>query len=220
MKTLIIIPARFDSSRYPGKPLVKINNKELVLWVFDKCKELKNKNTDVLIATDDKKIANLAKKRKADVYINVQGDEPLIKSIDIKKVISTKKKFPNKVICGYSRLNENENPNNINIPKVVLNNKKELIYISRSAIPASKKKSEKIIFFKQVCIYAFNKKELKKFHSTKKSKIEKIEDIEILRFLEKDEKIQMVELSPATYAVDTPSDLIRIKKILKKNTKN
>ena len=126
MKTLIIIPARFDSSRYPGKPLVKINNKELVLWVFDKCKELKNKNTDVLIATDDKKIANLAKKRKcrhimtskncltgtdrvaevatkikADVYINVQGDEPLIKSIDIKKVISTKKKFLNIVICGY-----------------------------------------------------------------------------------------------------------------------
>ena len=116
MTTSIIIPARYGSSRYRGKPLVKILGKEMVLRVADICRKIKNVN--VFIATDSKKIANVAKKNGYDyiftssncltgtdrvaeaskkirskIYINVQGDEPTIDPKDIKKVIETKKNF-------------------------------------------------------------------------------------------------------------------------------
>ena len=110
MKTSIIIPARYGSSRYRGKPLVKILGKEMVLRVADICRKVKN--AKVFIATDSKKISNVAKKKgydyiltsnscltgtdrvaeasnkiKSKIYVNVQGDEPTIKPNDIKKVI-------------------------------------------------------------------------------------------------------------------------------------
>lgn len=242
MKILIVIPARYKSSRLPGKPLKKIKNKELILWVLEVCKKIINSNIKVIVATDNNKIhrfvkkknfnsimtsskcltgtdrvAHVAKKIKSDIYINVQGDEPLIKPFDIIKVIKEKKKNPNKIICGYSSLNKKENQDNKNIPKVVLNLKKELIYISRSTIPSNKKNNKvKNNFFKQVCIYAFNKKELNLFSSRKKTPLEKIEDIEILRFIELGRPVKMVKLSQNSYAVDTLGDIKKIEKIFKK----
>ena len=100
-----------------------------------------------------------------------------------------------------------------------MNSKNELIYISRSVIPSSKSETGlKFTFLKQVCIYAFNKKELKKFYSYKKTPLEKCEDIEILRYLEKGFKIQMIKLNPENYAVDTQQDLIKVEKIFKKRS--
>ena len=163
MTTSIIIPARFGSSRYRGKPLVKILGKEMVIRVADICNKIKN--AKVFVATDSKKIANVVKKYgykyiftstncltgtdrvaeaskkiRSKIYINVQGDEPTINPNDIKKVIKTKKKFPNHVICGYDKVHDFENPKNINLPKVVVNSKGELIYISRALVPGAKKK--------------------------------------------------------------------------------
>jgi 3-deoxy-manno-octulosonate cytidylyltransferase (CMP-KDO synthetase) len=242
MKTLIVIPARFKSSRFPGKPLKKIHKKEMVLWVLDACKKILNKQTDLIVATDDKKIFNFVKKNKfksimtssncltgtdrvaevskkikADIYINVQGDEPLIKSNDIKKIINSKRNNPKKIICGYTKINKNENVKNVNIPKIILNKKEELIYISRATIPSSKNSQiNSYEFLKQVCIYAFNRNELKKFYSKRKSILEAIEDIEIIRFLEMGEKIQMVKLSSGSYAIDTIEDLKKVENIIKK----
>jgi len=241
VRTLIVIPARFKSSRLPGKPLKKILRKELILWVLNVCKNLINKSTNLIVATDNKKIYNLVKKNKftpimtstkcltgtdrvaevskkidSDIYINVQGDEPLIKPSDIRKVINEKKKNQDKVICGYSRLDKAENQNNTNIPKVVINQKNELIYISRSPVPQSKNKSLKINYLKQVCIYGFSKKDLNVFSSRKKTPLEKIEDIEILRFIEKGKKIKMVKLTQNSFAVDTQQDIKKIENYLKK----
>lgn len=239
MTTSIIIPARYGSSRYRGKPLVKILGKEMVLRVADICRKIKN--VKVFIATDSKKIANVAKKKGYDyiftsttcltgtdrvaeaskkirskIYINVQGDEPTINPKDIKKVIKTKKKFPNHVICGYDKVHDFENPKSLNLPKVVVNSKGELIYISRALVPGAKKTNQKIQYHKQVCIYAFNKKQLKKFYSAKKkSETESIEDIEILRFFDLNEKIKMVKLNSNSVAVDEISDVNKAEKLLK-----
>lgn len=184
MSTSIIIPARFGSNRYRGKPLVKILGKEMVIRVADICSKIKN--VKVFVATDSKKIANVVNKNgynyiftssscltgtdrvaeasnkiRSKIFVNVQGDEPTINPKDIKKVIEAKKKFPNYVICGYDKVHNFENPLSINLPKVVVNSKGELIYISRALVPGAKKTNQKIQYHKQVCIYAFNKRQLK-----------------------------------------------------------
>ena len=218
MSTIIIIPARFGSSRYKGKPLVKILGREMILRVADICSKVVKKN-NLYIATDSKKIAKVVKKSgyntimtskqcltgtdrvaqaskkiSGKIFINVQGDEPTIKPKDIRKVINTKKKFPNHVICGFDKISKLEDPKNINLPKVVVNSKNDLLYISRSLIPGSKKKDNNSSFFKQVCIYGFNKTQLLKFNKKKKkSQIEKIEDIEILRFFDLNEPIKIYD---------------------------
>ena len=91
-----------------------------------------------LTGTD--RVAEAALKIKSKIFINVQGDEPTINPNDIKKVIRVKLKNKNHVVCGYDKLQKFDDPKNINLPKVVMNEKKELIYISRSVIPGSKKK--------------------------------------------------------------------------------
>lgn len=240
MTVSIIIPARYNSTRFRGKPLVKILKREMILRVADICLKIVD-TKNLFIATDDKKIARTVKKAKYNVlmtssncltgtdriaeaskkidskiYINVQGDEPAINPKDIKKIISAKKKFPNHVICGYDKVQKNEDPNSINLPKVVINEKQELIYISRALIPGSKKKIKNYQYLKQVCIYAFNKKELKKFTLKKrKGKIERIEDIEILRFFDLGIKIKMIRLTSNSIAVDEKKDVKKVEKLLK-----
>ena len=166
MNLAIIIPARYGSTRYKGKPLVKILGREMILRVADICSKVVRKK-NLFIATDSKKISEVVKKNnynfiktskscltgtdrvgqaskkiRAKIIINVQGDEPLINPKDIKKIIKAKKKFPNHVICGFDRVHKFENPYSVNLPKVVVNSKNDLIYMSRSPIPGSKKKSE------------------------------------------------------------------------------
>jgi 3-deoxy-manno-octulosonate cytidylyltransferase (CMP-KDO synthetase) len=242
MTTSIIIPARYGSSRYRGKPLVKILGKEMVIRVAEICSKIKN--AKVYVATDSKKIASVVKqygynyiftssscltgtdrvaeasiKIRSKIFINVQGDEPTINPKDIKKVIDTKKRFPNHVVCGYDKVHNFENPSSINLPKVVVSSKGELIYISRALVPGKKNINQKIQYYKQVCIYAFNKKQLKKFYSMKKkSETENSEDIEILRFFDLNEKIKMVKLNSNSVAVDEIADVKKAEKLLiKKN---
>ena len=242
MKIIIVIPARLKSSRFPEKPIKKILGIPMIIRVARICEKI-IKREKIIIATDAKKILRLveeyefkgiltskscltgtdrvseiASKVHANIYINVQGDEPLILPKDIKKIIEAKIKNKNKIICGYSEISNDINPNSNSIPKVVMNEKNELIYISRSLIPGSKKKLTK--YNKQVCIYAYDKKELNLFRNFKrKSKIEYLEDIEILRFYEFNKKILMVKTSGNSIAVDYPTDIKKVEKKLLKNDK-
>ena len=245
MKKIIIIPARYKSSRFPGKPLKKILGKEMVIRVADICSKILKKK-EIIVATDDNRIKKtcerfkynsvitskscktgtdkcfeIAKKIKADFYINVQGDEPLIKSSDILKIIKAKQKFKNHVICGYTNINLSE-AKSANVPKVLINDTSDLIYMSRSLIPGSKttKIQKKIKFLKQVCIYAFNYNELKAFYKFgKKGHLEKIEDIEILRFFEIHIPIKMILLSNSSIAVDVKQDVKKVEKYLSNEKK-
>lgn len=241
MGLAIIIPARYGSTRYKGKPLVKILGREMILRVADICSKVVTKK-NLFIATDSKKISEVVKKNnynfiktskscltgtdrvgqaskkiRAKIIINVQGDEPLINPKDIKKIIKAKKKFPNHVICGFDRVHKYENPYSVNLPKVVVNSKNDLIYMSRSPIPGSKKNQKEKKFHKQVCIYAFNKTQLNKYcKNRKKSEIEMIEDIEILRFFDLNIKIKMIRLNSRSIAVDEKSDVKKVEKQLLK----
>lgn len=246
MNSAIIIPARYGSSRYKGKPLVKILNREMVLRVADICSKVVGKK-NLYVATDSKKISKVVHKAgykflmtskkcltgtdrvaeaslkiKSKIYVNVQGDEPTINPRDIKSIIKAKIKYPNHVICGYDKVHKFDDVSSSYLPKVVVNSKKELIYISRAVVPATKKINKNgllinknINYYKQVCIYAFNRNELKKFYSKKKkSETEKIEDIEILRFFDLDVKIKMIKLNSNSVAVDTINDVKKAEKLI------
>ena len=197
MSVSIIIPARFGSSRYRGKPLVKILGREMVLRVADICKKIKN--VKVFIATDSKKIANVvekngyeyiftssacltgtdrvaeaSKKIRSKIYVNVQGDEPTIDPSDIIKVINAKKKFPNHVICGYDKVHDFEKAESLNLPKVVVNSKGELIYISRALVPGSKKKIKRFNIINKFVFMHLIKNNLKNFILIKKKVKQKV----------------------------------------------
>ena len=242
MKACVIIPARFNSSRFPGKPLIKLCGKEMILWVAEICSKAVD-ISNVFIATDDNRISNLvsqsgfqailtspdlltgtdrvaeaSKNLDYEIYVNVQGDEPLIDPDDILKAIELKSKYPESVINSYCSITKDENPNNLNIPKVVMKENYDLIYISRAKIPKSKNNDEDQIYKKQVCIYSYNNSDLDKFLSYgRKSKTEKIEDIEILRFFELNINIKMFKASKSSLAVDIPEDVKKVENALGKH---
>ncbi|MEM6523606.1 MAG: 3-deoxy-manno-octulosonate cytidylyltransferase [Bacteroidota bacterium] len=241
MRVVGIIPARYKSSRFPGKPLASILGKPLVIRVAEIVSK-KIDQEDLYIATDDKRIKTVVEKYgfnvimtpttcktgtdrvyeaskliEADIYINIQGDEPVINPNDIQLIIDSKKKNFNHVVNGYCQIKENEDPSNTDLPKVVMTSSNRLLYMSRLPIPGNKTALTEGDFNKQVCIYGFNSHELKLFASTdSKTPIEAREDIEILRFLELDYPVFMVKVSRSSIAVDRPEDVERVELELKK----
>ncbi len=242
MKTVALIPARYKSSRYPGKPLVELLGKPMILWVADVTAKALGKES-VYVATDDEKIAAVVRAAgyqavmtssaaltgtdrlaeasehiDADIYINVQGDEPLVNPADIIQIRDVKLANPGMVINGYSWISPAEDPGSVNIPKVITNEKNELVYMSRNPLPGYKEPGRAPAKYKkQVCIYAFNRAELSAFKAFgRKSELEWSEDIEILRFLELDRRVLMVETSPGSLAVDIPEDVEPVENALRK----
>lgn len=231
-KVLGIIPARFKSTRFPGKPLVRILDKPLIIHVSEKVEAALGKENFV-VATEDQRIIDeverwgyravlttdkpktgtdrlweVAQMIPASIYLNIQGDEPMVKPDDILKIYEAKRLFPDYIINGYCPLNKNEDPNSVNIPKVIMNEKEELIYMSRLPLPGIKGRLDKPEYLKQVCIYAFNYNELRAYGERgTKTHLESFEDIEILRFLELGYKIKMVQTSGFSLAVDVPADV-------------
>ena len=246
MKIIAIIPARMGSSRFPGKPLTPILGKPMILWVAEICSHALSIES-VFIATDDSRIkevveragfkavmtsekaltgtdriADAANQIDADIYINVQGDEPLLDPKDILSIIESKKKYPNEIINGYCKISDNENSDSLNIPKVVFNENNQMVYMSRHLIPGTKSKDFKPAnYYKQVCIYAFSKKDLLNYVDFgRKGTLELYEDIEILRFLDIGIPIRLVETNNASMAVDVPEDVVRVEEEIIRQRKN
>ena len=235
----IVIPARYKSNRFPGKPIIDINGIPMVIRVANIASQVVPKE-NIYIATDDERISDVVEKygynyimttdcltgtdrvaqasRLIDknIILNIQGDEPLLDPNDIRKVINMKLKYSNSVINCMSRFDSTEATNR-NIPKVVSNFNNDLIYMSRSAIPGTKYGHSKKTY-KQVCIYAFTKDELNKFYEygleNGKSQLEWTEDIEVLRFVELGMKVKMVETFGTTQAVDVPDDVDKVLELL------
>ena len=239
IKPVIIIPARYESSRLPGKALKYIEGKTMLQRTFEKCIEALSKQ-DVYIATNNLKIkkhcenfganvlmtstscltgtdriAEASKYINCDVVINVQGDEPIINPADIIKVIDTAREYPGEIINGMAIIETLDEFVNPSIPKVVTRPDGKLLYMSRAAIPTTKKLKFETAW-KQICIYAFPVDSLKTFaQQDNKTSLEQIEDIEILRFVEMGYDVRMIKLSGSSFAIDTPEDLKKIRKYIR-----
>lgn len=246
MRTIGLIPARYQSSRFPGKPLVELLGKPMIIWVAQLTAQALGKE-NVYVVTDSEKIKRVvedfgfnalmsskdaltgtdrlweaAQQVKADIYVNVQGDEPLLNPLDIIKVVEAKKKYTNEVINAMCPILDGQDPGNVNIPKVVVTQDRRMVYMSRLAVPGTKSpETAPKRYWKQVCVYAFNYNELKAFGSFgRKSYFEGFEDIEILRFLELNIPVRMVESSGDSRAVDIPEDVAVVEKILERKLGN
>ena len=245
MKVLGLIPTRLGSSRLPSKPLLEINNIPLIIHTYKRAK-LSKKLDDLIICCDDKKIFKVAKKFNAkciltskhhnngteritegllkqkidyDLIVDIQGDEPLISPDHIDKIVDFhKKNISTDIILPTLKIKLADNQNLI---KVVTDNKKNVLYLSRAKIPVEFKKKNPF-YKKHLSIISFKKKALIEYSSTKKSNLEKIEDIELLRALEIGLKIKTIDLIGDSFSVDVIEDFIKAKekfktdKILKK----
>ena len=239
-KACVVIPARYASTRFPGKPLAEILGKPMILWVAELA-SLAVGQKHVYVATESEmikevvesagfsvlmtsascltgtdRICEASKFLNYDIIVNVQGDEPILNPQDIINCIRIKSKNINSVVNGYTLIGLGEEPSNLNIPKVIFNEKNHLIYMSRLAVPGFKAEhNAPQKYFKQVCVYGFTHHDLTLFSSFgRKSHLEHSEDIEILRFLEFPAPIVMFECTSGSLAVDVPSDVLLVENYL------
>ncbi|WP_303816911.1 3-deoxy-manno-octulosonate cytidylyltransferase [Selenomonas ruminantium] len=244
MKIIGVIPARYQSSRFPGKPLADICGKPMIWWVYQQCKKVDDFDA-VYVATDDEQIFNkckelgvavimtsdkhptgtdrigeVARKVPADLIVNIQGDEPLLEPETIKAAIKPFYDNPQLEVSNLmTKIKDPVDAVNNTVPKVITNKDGIGIYLTRSAAPYPKGSID-FAYYKQVCVYGFKPEALQFYcdYGMKygKAKIESIEDIEILRFIENGYKVQYIEVDSETVAVDTPKDLEKVCKIMRK----
>ncbi len=242
LKIVGVIPARLQSTRLPEKPLAKILDKEMILWVAENASKAKNLSK-VIVATDSEKIEAVVKKAgfvckmtsplcrsgsdricevassvDADIYVNIEGDEPLIEPELIDSV--TDPFFVNPeilvttAVSGAASEAEYKNPNCV---KAVIDKNNFAMYFSRAEIPYFRNgRVELSKVHKHIGIYAYTKRALIDFANLDKSLCEDAESLEQLRFLENGYKIYCVKTNYAPKGVDTPEDLNAIIDIVKK----
>jgi 3-deoxy-manno-octulosonate cytidylyltransferase (CMP-KDO synthetase) len=241
MKIVGIIPARYESTRLPGKPLLDIGGKSLIRRVYEQA--LKSKLlTQVIVATDDKRIydavfsfggeAVMTSKRhrsgtdriveavkdiKCDVVVNVQGDEPFIDPRDIDKAIQPLIRDKKLNVSTLAvRIKDIKELKDTNAVKVIFDKNADAIYFSRGVIPYSGSPDvRKFKYYKHIGLYAFRKGFVVKFAKAKQSELEKLERLEQLRILEMGEKIKVIVTKNDSLGVDTKQDLARARKLAK-----
>lgn len=240
MNILGIIPARFASTRFPGKPLVDIAGKSMIQRVYEQC-EKSELLTNVIVATDDQRIqdhvvrfgggvaitsshhqsgtdrcAEIASKHlDYDVYINIQGDEPFIDPEQIDLVCKCFEQPSHQIATLVKKIGSAEELNNPNSPKVVINIRQQAIYFSRAVIPFLKgKKIEEWLdhhtYYKHIGIYGYRKQALFDITKLPISSLEKAESLEQLRWIENGYHIQTAITDKESQAIDTPEDIQKI----------
>jgi 3-deoxy-manno-octulosonate cytidylyltransferase (CMP-KDO synthetase) len=230
-RAIVVIPARYRSSRFPGKPLAPILGQPMLTWVWRRCCEAVGE-ASVIVATDDDRIAELGEREgmrvemtspdhltgtdrvaevaariPCDVVVNVQGDEPMLDPRSIRAVIDAFDPATDSVVNGMARIDDEGAHRSTSVPKVVAAPDGRLLYMSRAPIPMTKEGAPQA-GMRQVCVYAFAPDALAAFAAVDaKTPLEQVEDIEILRFLELGIAVRMIELPAGSLAVDFPEDV-------------
>lgn len=242
MKVIGVIPARYASTRFPGKPLVDICGKPMIWWVYKKLIDLQGIDK-VVVATDSDIIVDVLKKYdiqyiytkehpdhiarvqevstkiKSDFYLCINGDEPLIEVEAIETVVKYAKVNKINTFCGaYRELVEpSETIDNGNI-KLCLNEVNKLVYASRTPIPFPQK-TVMFKYNKYVGIELFSKNALDFFVNKPMGKLENIEDIDHLRFVENNYDLYFCKVDSNSISVDTKKDLEKVIEIFKQRYK-
>ena len=243
MKILGVIPARYASTRFEGKPLKDINGNTMIEWVY---KRAENADIDKLVvATDDERIFNTVKNfggnavmtskehengtsriievintpeyNDFDFIINIQGDEPLIDIKSINLLADNYRKEKSEIVTLKKEFNKNENIENPNIVKVITDFNDNAVYFSRSVIPYERNSMKNFKYYKHIGIYGYTSKFLNELKSLKEGILEKIESLEQLRFIENGYKIKVLETVSEVIGVDTEEDLKEVIKYIKEN---
>ena len=245
MKILGIIPARFASTRFPGKPLIDLAGKTMIQRVYEQAK-MASSLTEVIVATDDQRIfdvvelfggkaiftsdkhqsgtdrcAEVAEKTLGfDAVINIQGDEPLINPVQIDLVASCFDNDQTQLATLVKIIKSEEDLFNFNTPKVILNKNLEAIYFSRQTIPYlnnidTKNYLQHHTFYKHVGIYGYQTETLLQIAKLPIGKLEKAEILEQLRWIENGYKIKVAVTEHETLAIDNLNDVEKILAVLR-----
>lgn len=238
MKMIGVIPARYESSRFQGKPLADICGKPMIWWVYNNVKNVHGLS-DVVVATDDYRIKDccdglgihvimtgchqthvariheVSEHIDADFYLVVCGDEPLLEKEEIEKALPAiqdlQEDFYVGGVCRYfSDPAEVIDPANI---KIVTNDMDECILLTRAVVPFPYK-TVSFKYKKVVGIECYNKRALDFFVNTEKGSLEKIEDVTLQRFLENKIHIKYRLIGGESLSVDTPRDLEKVQNII------
>ncbi|MCK0205188.1 3-deoxy-manno-octulosonate cytidylyltransferase [Ornithobacterium rhinotracheale] len=244
MKVVAVIPARYNSQRFPGKLMQKLNGKELILYTYEAVKNTELFD-DVIVATDDARIlacleknnakvqltaenhvsgsdriAEVAQNLDADIIVNVQGDEPFITAEDLKTLIQIFENDTQKEVAVGSLMeiitesDMIENPNNV---KVVVDRYYNALYFSRSVIPYAREMQENTTYYKHLGIYAFRRDALLSFATLDRGSLEPTEKLEQLRYLENGFKIRLGIAKNPSIGIDTPEDLAMAEAFIQQN---
>jgi 3-deoxy-manno-octulosonate cytidylyltransferase (CMP-KDO synthetase) len=244
VKILGIIPARYGSTRFPGKPLALIAGKPLIQRVVEQCQKAKSLS-DVIVATDDERIfsaakkfchvemtaanhpsgsdriAEVASKIACDAVVNIQGDEPMIDPVVIDSVANALENC--EMSTAATRITHLQELDNPNVVKVVVNKAGHALYFSRRTIPylreaASSSQGEQLAafaFLKHLGIYGYRRETLLRLVKFPVSPLENAEKLEQLRALENGIEIAVVKVDYDSTGVDAPEDVARVEKLLK-----
>lgn len=239
-QVLVVIPARWGSTRFPGKPLHLIAGKPLVQHVWERCQRC-TKVDRVVIATDDTRIADAARRFNAlvvmtdpdhpsgtdrvaesaasfpqhQVVINVQGDEPLISPALIDELAEELATQPEvQMITAAAPIEDPALLNDANVVKVVLNIRRDALYFSRSLIPHPRNADSGIVHYRHLGIYGFQRDFLFQFVNWPPSLLERTESLEQLRAVENGTAIRVVITQETSPGVDTPEQAVAVEKTL------
>lgn len=236
-----IIPARWGSTRFPGKPLALISGKPLLRWVIEGA-STSRKLQEICVATDDERIAQLAKscgvralmtdselptgtdriwqaarETSADVILNIQGDEPLIDGALLDRLVEPFEVDREIEMATLGRALDAEALTSPQTAKIVLNHRGEAIYFSRFPIPYSRVQADERLnaALKHIGIYGYRRAFLERFCAEPPTALEKSEGLEQLRALYLGARIKVIEVEHDSWGVDTPEDVQKIESIMR-----
>lgn len=252
LKVVGVIPARYGSKRFEGKVLASIGGKPMVQHVWENAQKAKLLN-ELIVATEDKRVADacarfgakamltspshasgtdrlaeVAANNNADLFVNIQGDEPMVHPDMIDRLVEPFMRDAGlKVATLITKIETKDELDSPNVVKVVADKNGMALYFSRSVIPFdrdgeggggdAKSKKALSIYYRHLGLYAYRRDFLLLFPGLKESKLERIEKLEQLRILEEGYRIAVVETPHRTVAVDTVEDLEKVRRILEQN---
>lgn len=240
-RVVVVIPARYASTRLPGKPLVLLAGKHMVQRVYERAK-LAQTVHNVIVATDDQRIidavtafggsavltrpdhrtgteriAEVAAHTPGEIFVNVQGDEPLIDPAAIDIAVAAILEEPIAQIATVATAIRNANDlMDANVVKTVLDFEENALYFSRAPIPwlRDAKQNIRVKYWKHLGLYVFQRDALLEYPTLPQGELEKIEQLEQLRWMENGWKIRVAEVQHDAVSVDVPEDVVRVEKLL------